>query len=908
MPSTKRCRVDRDCKIEQNIVLKGSDEAADVTPGPPNTSDNTTNIYVHRRKSNFSEDLNGKIEGGSADQAQVMASAVSPAWFAQHTRPPDHARASSDLRARMPAANARGLRRNKSIFEPPVPIIPPVGDGKWPMDDYEPPPFPPPWPSKSMRDKMRDESSNIHPELPLGPLASRWVGQLFEWYAKLQKQFLFDPKDLAANVRRSEARWARRLEFMREDQPELHAYVMDMIRRGHVIPLKEIPKKLFRKSNPPSLAADKDRAWAAVKGDIEHGAVQPVNIPEEGVPECVCPVRTADKNDGTARFVHNTRHVNKCVDPEKTKCRLETLLRTRNMYMPGGYLVGSDYASGYHCIYANEDHQKYLAFALHVSELPDEAIRWLKDRYPHAYYHKKRCFIFKYRVLPFGLSSSCNAFSAVICALMASWRRYKTYGSPTRVSSYVDDVSGVQERFEAALWLSIRMVYEAAALGLSLKIKKCSFFPRRAMIILGTIVDLNSYTFRVASRRANKIAAAIQELTAAVMANPKKVPAKLIASFVGLIWSIASCCQRAASVMTRDIVALLSKSIRQRLSSSAMSLKAILAAFWSGTVEWSASAQVQLRFWSCVRFLLLHAPISADVLGKAIELTFDYPALVNSKHVSVLYQDASATASGGGILDKKGLWWTHRDELFLSQFSEAESELSSTLREILGISRCLMATEKISKYKIIFACDNLQSVQAIKYGSSTPEIQQVACDIFTWCLRNGKLCWPVWLPRTHHIIKEADRRSRLMIPHDQRSPIKVVQAANGLVVRLWKSGLSFDQMASHLTNVSVEGERLPYNSFCFQAGAAGVDTFTQWVSWRSNINYVYPPAPMTGRLLTFLPSTESRAIVVVPLPIPCAWWTYALSQSAKGVVAQSRVDGFLITAFDFRASQPPPEC
>ena len=484
-------------------------------------------------------------------------------------------------------------------------------------------------------------------------------------------------------------------------------------------------------------------------------------------------------------------------------------------------MVGSDYSSGYHCIYAHEDHQQYLTFALHLSELPDGAIRWLKHEYPQAYYHKKRCFIFKYRP----------------CAQLELQYVQRVDQLPHSILAPVQD-----------LWL-------------------CH-------------------------------------------ACPKKVSAKLIASFVGLNWSIASCCQRAASVMTRSIVALLSKSIRQRLSSSSMSLKTILAVFWSGTgtVEWSALAQVQLQFWSRVRYLLLRAPISADVLGKAIELTFDYPTFVEGDRVSALYQDVSATASGGGILDKNGLWWTHRDELFLSQFSHAESELSSTLREILGILRCLMATDRVSKFKIIFACDNLQSVQAIKYGSSTPEIQQVVSDIFTWCMRNGKLCWPVWLPRMHHIIKkEVDRRSRLAIPHDQRSPVNVVQAANVLAVRVWKSDLSFDQTASHLSNITIEGERLPFNSFCFQVGAAGVDTFTQWVSWKRNINYVYPPAPMTGRLLTFLPSTEACVVVVVPLPIPCAWWTYTLSRSARGVVAQSRVENFLITAFDFRARQPPPE-
>ena len=63
---------------------------------------------------------------------------------------------------------------------------------------------------------------------------------------------------------------------------------------------------------------------------------------------------------------------------------------------------------------------------------------------------------------------------------------------------------------------------------------------------------------------------------------------------------------------------------------------------------------------------------------------------------------------------------------------------------------------------------------------------------------------------------------------------------------------------------------------------------------------------MTGRLLTFLPSTAARAVVVVPLPLPCVWWTYTLASSADGVVAQAKVGGFLITAFDFRVWEALP--
>ena len=111
-----------------------------------------------------------------ASREQVMASVVGPSWIAKQARPKDHAQATTDLRARMSTANARALRRDRSIFETPVPVVVLSDHAKWPMDDYEKPVFPPPWPSKSMRDRMRDESANIHPELPLGPLASKWVG------------------------------------------------------------------------------------------------------------------------------------------------------------------------------------------------------------------------------------------------------------------------------------------------------------------------------------------------------------------------------------------------------------------------------------------------------------------------------------------------------------------------------------------------------------------------------------------------------------------------------------------------------------------------------------------------------------------------------------------------------------
>jgi hypothetical protein len=351
--------------------------------------------------------------------------------------------------------------------------------------------------------------------------------------------------------------------------------------------------------------------------------------------------------------------------------------------------------------------------------------------------------------------------------------------------------------------------------------------------------------------------------------------------------------------MTRAITAVLTKEMRSQLKQNWFSLKRILSSFWGGTVQWTAAAHRQLMFWVNVCFKNLRAHISSDVLRKLADNFVHYPELADHTTVSFLFQDASATASGGGVLRWSGGAFKPMGHVFLAEFTELEREMSSTLRELLGILDCLKACADATFYRVIVFCDNWQSVEAIKVGSRNPRVQAVAEHIFYWCLRHGKLCWPVWLPRTHALIKEADRRSRLAVPHDQRSPAAVVATANSLAISLWGRPISFDRAASHRSAVKLNGRRLPFNSYYAQPGSAGVDMFMQHVSWARHVNYVYPPAPAMGRLATFLPSTRARSIVVCPLPMPVAWWSFAMSSKAAGVVASVEAHGFRVTAFDF---------
>ena len=199
--------------------------------------------------------------------------------------------------------------------------------------------------------------------------------------------------------------------------------------------------------------------------------------------------------------------------------------------------------------------------------------------------------------------------------------------------------------------MAIRIVYESVSLDLSLQIQKCSFFPRHAIKTLGTIVDLSTFTFQVSKSRVGKIRASIQKLEKAITFNTNSVPARLVALFVGLIWSIATCCHRAASVMLRSVVAVLAAKMRSMLKWLDAPISIILSRFWSGSVKWTCQAQAQLKFCKQVDYEALRAPISADVLGKTIESIFHYPDMLDHSSVSILlYQDASAVAGGSG-------WW-----------------------------------------------------------------------------------------------------------------------------------------------------------------------------------------------------------------------------------------------------------
>ena len=217
-----------------------------------------------------------------------------------------------------------------------------------------------------------------------------------------------------------------------------------------------------------------------------------------------------------------------------------------------------------------------------------------------------------------------------------------------------------------------------------------------------------------------------------------------------------------------------------------------------------------------------------------------------------------------------------------------------------------MALTVALQSRVIVFTDSQVACAAITRGSRVHAMQEISRRIFIWCLNNAIFLMPCWAPRESGIIRGADARSRWNDKYGQRTPESVFIEANTLAWRLWDAYISFDRMASHLNAMPPASwgvKQLPFNSLWNQPGSSGVDMFVQPPeSWQSHINFIHPAAPTVGRVLSFLPATGARAIVVIPtrLVTGVAWWSNMTRIGGPGVVSTRQLDGFLIFAINHR--------
>ena len=711
---------------------------------------------------------------------------------------------------------------------------------------------------------MRAEAALLKHDSDLSgsPTCARWVERVGKWFTDLGVEAGADHPLIHKRFLNCLHRWKR---FATHLPANLASTLLRIIKGGYRIKWAAgvDPEKLKHDcgTNPPMMATRTDESWAIIAKTIKAGAIKPADA-SVSRPPVVCPVFFVDDGD-KMRLVHNLKWLNANVDEDTFPVWLETMQRIRSIFPLDGWATTADFRSAYFHVPLVEKHKKFLSFALSEAEMPPAAVRMLRRDHPQC--ERNGRFFFTYQCVNFGFAPSAQTFCLFSQACQRVWARCPPLDSArSEITSYIDDWELTSQWFKAAIYHTLNILAGMRLLGWLVNIDKTRLLPRRQQVHLSIVTDLENYTFALSPKRTARILRKILIIRADIAKHNGKVACRVLASFVGSIWSASIVVNDIVSLWCRNMIRELARQMKIRVAD--FSLHRLLRRFWSGCIPWTQGMERELQFWERYDFAARRSLISRDFVRSIVESQVKHPDGSLAEDVTLLAQDSGELATGMQRMevDSEGRWTTTVGSVIY--FSPAEKKYNSTLREILGALRTLKNLLRTKDKRVILPLDSLNTVRAIKWGSRNPEIHAVAIEIFLLCQERGIELIPVWTERSHYIIEEADRRGRFLEPNDYRTPAAVIQAANKTAHALWGRPLSFDRAAS--ANNAIPG--LPFNSLWPQPGHSGVDLFTQ-TNWHLHINFVHVPFALLSRLLAFLPSTKSRAVVLAPIIYGRSW-------------------------------------
>ena len=744
----------------------------------------------------------------------------------------------------------------------------------------------------------------------VGPTTASWVADVFAWAKRLRSQFFGDTPQVTGLWARAVGRFKRRLAYLKDR--ELASRVLHEVEHGVKIPFGVVPSEpIVAKHNHPDLPLRAGHVFKALCMQLDEGSVEPFDMSKGKRPMGVLSLRWVEKsNPDEVRLTLNGRPENKFIPDSEGTIELETHRELRVHYRQGQLYIGFDLHNGFfNQMYCKED-RHWVCFRIHKSELEPGHVDWLQKRFPTSWVGDY--VYFNYCGLVMGLSPSCQQLLRVNNAMLAVWRQFPVKGATWDASVYIDDTfAWVNGAFVSGIELALRLLTEQVVLGFSVNLNcKSTIVPTTYYNHIGIVISSSRMRFSLPPARASKLEATAKLLRSVAVVG-KPVSAKLVARFVGQLWSCDIVCFRAVAIMARGMIRTLAVMIR---TSEAMNesnphrLRYILRRIWGGKVTWTLEAQRELSFWLRIPFQSLSAPISHDAWREDLQHWVAHPNSGKiAADVKVFAVDTSNRMSGGGEFIRDGYLWRMVKGMAVRLTLE-EVLTSSTFRELLGVLRLDLAIIPASCRKAVLLLDSQAAVACLLHGSKIKVLQDLVREIFARQLRFNRILWPLWLRRSEDVIVQVDRRSRLVDRHAQQLGCASFWKANAVAIKLWKRGFQIDACADmHNVQPADSKWKLPFYSRWASPFASATDMLQQ--NWRGAVHYCNPPFVLLPRIFALLQVQCACAAVVVPYQ-PDARWFRMLSRHPANVLFVMRLPlgdferRRLIVFVDF-ATNPP---
>ena len=171
------------------------------------------------------------------------------------------------------------------------------------------------------------------------------------------------------------------------------------------------------------------------------------------------------KNSDKLRVCYDARALNEQI--ENFHFKLETADVAASLMREGDFLFSIDCAQGYYQIPLNEKFRRFCCF------------QW-------------RGRVFRWCVLPFGVSPAPRVYTQMMKLLLTRWRE-----KGWRCSGYIDDLIFMASSWEEALQIRAAVLQDLSDLGLQINAKKSSLTPSHSVEYLGYIFQSSPHCVRV---------------------------------------------------------------------------------------------------------------------------------------------------------------------------------------------------------------------------------------------------------------------------------------------------------------------------------------------------------------------------------------------------------------------------
>ena len=617
-------------------------------------------------------------------------------------------------------------------------------------------------------------------------------------------------------------------------------FVLSVLESGYKIEWKGGPPPPCLFSNKPGCFGSNHAFVCEAIGKLRaQGAICPCRRDQL---RCVLAMDVNVNSEGKQRLIVDARPVNTYERKRRFKC--ETMGREGRDVFDGCRFGGSiDISHAYHHIEMAVESRCYLG------------IEWNGE-------------YFAWQVLPFGLSSAPWVWVMVSREPVRVFRQWCI-----RVLHYMDD-------FPHGAGVSSESVSNAQRMIAFLR--KCGFVlePERKCIghvvalqafpALGFVVDLQSQEFKTKPGRLLRINALARELYSR---RAERVPAKMVAAFVGLVISSSLALGGVTRMRTRALYAVLgSKRTRKE---------------WQGVVWLSPEAVEELLFWSGDLTCFDGMPIKenqrslqVDVRGASDASAKGYGAWMKIDEGCRPEVARLIRARVAGLCDHKALWASVLRKLstavdFRGELTPEQQGRSSTWREAWAVCEFMeFAAPVLEGCRVRLNLDNTGVVFGlgglvpgfegkVYGGSRRPDIHALLVRVFNACVKARITLIAVWVPREKN--EKADFLSKMTDHYDFSLDAGIF---GGLDV-LWGPHL-VDRFSSAKTVLVRSGR---YNARLWQtvsAGCEGIDAFAQ--EWQGVMNWVHPPYRLIGRTILHMRQCKAWGTVVVPWWEKAVWW------------------------------------